>query len=260
MDLYHEVTGDGPWVVLVHAGICDSGMWDPQWRSLSRAHRLLRFDMRGYGRSPMPPEPFSYARDLIGVMDAAGVDEAALVGVSLGGRVALEVALAAPERISALVLVGAGLPDHDWSEAVRAFGAAEDEALERGDLDAAAELNVRFWVDGPRREPAEVDAGVRDRVRRMQRRAFELQLPVWDVADEELLARDAASRLGEVSRPALVLVGEHDQDDMHVIAATLRRGIPGAESATIAAAAHVPSMERPEEFDRLVAGFLSRRL
>jgi pimeloyl-ACP methyl ester carboxylesterase len=256
-DLHFETAGAGDPLVLVHAGICDSGMWDPQWRSLAGSHRLLRHDMRGFGRSPLPPGPYSNARDLLDVMDAAGFGRAAVVGTSLGGRVALEVALAAPDRVSALVLVGPGLPGHEWSQAVREYGAAEDAAIGRGDLDAAAELNVRFWVDGPLRDDKQVDASVRDHVRAMQRRALELQVPVWEEADEELLVPDLGERLGEIRPPALVLVGEVDQPDIHTIAARLVQGLPHAAFATIPAAAHLPSLERPEPFDRIVTGFLS---
>jgi 3-oxoadipate enol-lactonase len=255
-ELHCETAGAGPAVALVHAGICDSGMWDPQWRSLAGSHRLLRHDMRGFGRSPLPPQPYSNARDLLDVMDAAGIDRAVLVGASLGGRVALEIALAEPDRVSALVLVGPGLPDHEWSRAVRDYGAAEDAAIERGDLDAAAELNVRFWVDGPRRDPPQVDASMRDRVRAMQRHALELQVPVWEEADEELLAPDLGERLGEIRQPALVLVGEVDQPDIHAIAARLVEHLPNSTLATIPAAAHLPSLERPEPFGRLVTEFL----
>jgi len=255
--LHFETAGAGDPLVLVHAGICDSGMWDPQWRSLAGSHRLLRHDMRGFGRSPLPPGPYSHARDLLDVMDAAGFGRAAIAGTSLGGRVALEVAVAAPDRVSALVLVGSGLTGHEWSQAVRDYGAAEDAAVERGDLDAAAELNVRFWVDGPQRDATQVDAAVRDHVRAMQRRALDLQVPMWEEAGEEPLVPDLGDRLGEVRQPALVLVGEVDQPDIHAIAARLVAGIPAAAFATIPAAAHLPSLERPEPFDRLVTGFLS---
>lgn len=257
--LYHEVTGTGPAVVLVHEGICDSRMWDPQWASLAGRFRLVRYDMRGFGRSPLPPEPYSNARDLLDVMDAVGVERATLIGVSLGGRVALEVALAQPDRVSALVLVAPGLPDHEWSPAFKEFGAAEEAAFEQGDMDAAAEVNVRFWVDGPNRGPDVVDPAIRDLVREMQRRAFELQEPTWEQAPEEPLAPDLGARLGEIRQPALVLVGDQDQPDMLAIAERLGRSLPNAESATIADTAHVPSMERPQEFDRLVTDFLSRQ-
>jgi 3-oxoadipate enol-lactonase len=242
--------------VLVHAGICDSGMWDQQWRSLTGRRRVLRYDMRGYGRSPLPPEPYSNARDLLDVMDAAGIEQAALVAVSMGGRVALEVALAEPARVTGLVAVGSGLPGHDWSAAAREFFEAEDAVIERGDLDAAAELNVRFWVDGPRRSPEQVDASVRDRVHQMQKRAFELQLDTWEQAEELPLAPNLADRLAEIEQPTLVLVGADDQPDIHAIAEQLMRTLPNAGFESIPNAGHVPNMEQPELFDRLVSAFL----
>jgi 3-oxoadipate enol-lactonase len=256
MELYAEVAGAGPDIVLLHEGICDSRMWDTQWETFTRSHRVLRFDFRGYGRSPLEPGTFASARDVIELLERHGFARAALVGVSLGGRVALEIALAAPERVAALVLVGSGLPGHDWSEELKASWDEEESALRTGDLDGAVEVTLRTWVDGPRRTPEDVDADVRARVAEMQRRAFELQLPFEDEAEEELLVEDVGQRLGEIQAPTLVLVGEEDVADIHAIADRLAREIPGARRSTIANTAHVPSMERPEEFDELVLGFL----
>jgi 3-oxoadipate enol-lactonase len=256
MGIYAEVAGEGPAVALIHEGICDSGMWEAQWEAYSRRHRVLRLDLRGFGRSPLEAGTFSNARDVIETLEAQGFSRTALVGVSLGGRVALEVALARPDLVSALVLVAPGFPGHDWSDEVKAGWAEEEAAFEAGDLDTAVEVNLRTWVDGPRRRPEDVDPDVRRRVGEMQRRAFELQLPFEDSAEEELLVPDLADRLGELGMPVLVLVGDEDVQDMHEIAARLAREIPGARSATIAGTAHVPSMERPAEFDELVLGFL----
>jgi len=253
--IHAEVAGEGPEIVLLHEGICDSRMWDPQWEKYTRSHRVLRFDFRGYGRTPLEPGPYASARDVIELLDRHGFGHAALVGVSLGGRVALEVALAAPERVTALALVGSGLPGHDWSEEMRATWEREETALRAGDLDGAVEVSLQTWVDGPRRRPDEVDAEVRERVGEMQRRAFELQLPVEE-DEEELLVEDVAERLGEITAPTLVLTGEEDQPDIQAIADRLAREIPGARRAAIADTAHVPSMERTAEFDRLVLGFL----
>ena len=241
--------------MLLHEGICDSRMWDPQWEKLTRSHRVLRFDFRGYGRSPLEPGSYSGARDAIDLLDRHGFERAAIVGVSLGGRIALEIALAAPERVAALVLVGPGLPGHDWSEEMKATWGEEEAALRAGDVDGAVEVCLRAWVDGPRREPGDVDPEVRARVAEMQRRAFELQLPVEE-DEEELLVEDVAERLAEIRAPTLVLTGEEDQPDIQAIADRLASEIPGARRATIANTAHVPSMERPEEFDELVLGFL----
>jgi len=253
--IYSEVAGEGPEIVLLHEGICDSRMWDPQWEKYTRSRRVLRFDFRGFGRSPVEPGSYAGARDVLELMDRHGFERAALVGVSLGGRVALEVAVAQPERVSALVLVGAGLPGHGWSDEMRATWEEEEAALRAGDLEGAVEVSLRAWVDGPRRRPEDVDPQVRARVAEMQKRAFELQRHVEE-DEEELLVEDLAQRLGEIRVPTLVLTGEEDRPDIEAIADRLAREIPGARRATIANTAHVPSMERPEEFDELVLAFL----
>jgi pimeloyl-ACP methyl ester carboxylesterase len=255
MGLYAEVAGEGPEIVLFHEGICDSRMWDSQWDTYTRSHRVLRFDFRGFGRSPLDPGPFASARDAIELMDRHGFGRAALVGVSLGGRVALEVALAAPERVRALVLVGSGLPGHDWSDEMKASWEQEEAALREGDLDRAVDVVLRTWVAGPGRKLEDVDPDVRARVAEMQRRAFELQASIEE-DDEELLVDDVAQRIGEITAPTLVIVGEADAPDIHAIAQRLAHEIPGARFEEIADTAHVPSMERPEEFDRLVLAFL----
>jgi 3-oxoadipate enol-lactonase len=231
-------------------------MWDPQWETYQPSHRVLRYDLRGFGRSPIEPGQYSNARDLLDLLEQQALERVSLVGVSMGGRVALEVAVARPELVDALVLVGAGFPGHDWSAEMNTADEAEEAALQRGDLDAAVEVSLRTWVDGPRREPEDVDPAVRERVAEMQRRAYELQLPVWETAEEEALVGDLAGRLGEVAAPTLVVVGEEDLPDIHEIADRLVSEIPDARRASIADTAHVPSLERPREFDALVLPFL----
>jgi pimeloyl-ACP methyl ester carboxylesterase len=258
MDLYAEVAGEGSTVVLVHAGICDSRMWDPQWEAFPAAHRTVRYDLRGFGRSPLPPQPFSHGRDLVALLEQLRIERATLVGASLGGRVTLEVAVAQPEVVDALVLADAALPGFAWSDQLKAFWAEEDAALERGDLDAAVEANLRMWVDGPRRPPTMVASAVRERVGQMQHRAFELQLPVWEDAEEALLVPDVTRRLSAVRAPTLVVLGEEDVSDFHQIAAQLSREIPSAQHAVIPDAAHLPSLERPAAFNELVLRFLAR--
>jgi pimeloyl-ACP methyl ester carboxylesterase len=252
--LYAEVAGEGPEVVLVHEGICDSRMWESQWEPWSRSFRLLRADLRGFGRSPLEPGAFAHARDLLAVIEQHGFERFALVGISLGGRVALEIALARPELVRALVLVAPGLPGHAWSDELRRQWAEEEAAFERGDLDAAVEVSLRTWVDGPRRRPEDVDPQVRARVGEMQRRIYELAQGAED--EEELFVEDLVDRLGEIDVPTLLLVGEEDQPDMHAIADRLAGELPNVRRATIAATAHVPSIERPREFDELVLPFL----
>jgi 3-oxoadipate enol-lactonase len=244
-------------VLLIHAGICDSRMWDAQWESFPQRRCTIRADLRGYGRTEIPPEVFSNAADVVKLLERLELGPASLVGVSMGGRTALEVAAARPDLVDRLVVSGAPLPGYEWSEQVREFGAAEDEALERGDLDTAVEANLRMWVDGPERSPDDVDPVLRERVGKMQRRAFELQVPVIETADEEALVEDLAGALSEIRAPTLALVGDLAAGDMRDIAALLADRIPGARGEVISGAAHLPSLERPGEFDRLVLGFLS---
>jgi 3-oxoadipate enol-lactonase len=258
MELWHEVAGEGPPVLLIHEGICDSRMWGPQWRTFPRLHRTVRCDLRGFGRTPLPRGNYSHARDVVALLDRLAPGATSLVGVSLGGRVALEVALARPDLVERLVLVGTALPGHAWSETVRRYGEEEDAAVARGDLDAAVEANLRMWVDGPNRRPDDVDATVRRFVGEMQRRALELQVPVLDEAEEELLVPELATRYAEVRVPTLVVVGSEDVSDMHAMADELASGIGSARKVTIARTAHVPSLERPNEFDELVLPFLDQ--
>jgi pimeloyl-ACP methyl ester carboxylesterase len=231
-------------------------MWEPQLRSFPPSHNVLRVDLPGFGRSPLETNPVSYRGAVREALDAAGIDRAALVGVSLGGAASLELALESPDRVSALVLVGSGLDGHDWSEQVRSFGAEEEAALRRGDLDAAIELNLRMWLAGPNRSLDEIPAEVRGQVAEMQRDAFRLQKGHDDLRADRL-DPPASARLGELRVPTLVVTGEEDVDDIHEIADRLVAEIPEATLATIPGAAHLPNLERPDEFDRTVLGFLA---
>jgi pimeloyl-ACP methyl ester carboxylesterase len=234
-------------------------MWEPQLRSFSARHTVLRVDFPGFGRTPIESSPVSFRDAVREALDAARIDRTAIVGVSLGGNTAVELALESPARVSALVLVGAGLPDHLWSEEVKAFFAAEDEALERGDLDAAVEANLRMWLAGPNRSLDTIDPALRDLVAKMQRRAFEVQQE-WSDLRAARLDPPYSERLGDVRVPTLVVTGDEDVPDIHETAKRLAAGIPGAERATIPDAAHLPNLERPEEFDRIVLEFLRAHL
>jgi 3-oxoadipate enol-lactonase len=155
------------------------------------------------------------------------------------------------------VLVAAGLPDHRWSDVVRRYGDEEDAAIARGDLDAAVEANLRMWVDGPDRAPEQVDPEVRRLVGEMQRRAFELQVPMSDDVQDDLLVADVGTRFAEIRVPVLVIVGGEDVSDMHEIADRILSGIPGATKVVLSGTAHVPGLEVPVAFDDLVLPFLA---
>jgi 3-oxoadipate enol-lactonase len=224
-------------IVLVHAGVCDARMWDG-----FDVPGATRHELRGFGNTPLPPAgEFSHADDLA---EALQGEPAALVGASYGGWVCLQVAAARPELVSELVLLGAPLPDHEWSDEVEQFAREEEGLLEQGDLRGAAMLNADFWLEDPE---------ARQRVVEMQERAFELD----GVSEAEGIEPDDVE-LAAITARTLVAVGELDKRDFHAIADRLESGIAGAERATIAGAGHLPSLERPEETARLVRRFLHR--
>jgi pimeloyl-ACP methyl ester carboxylesterase len=232
-------------------------MWEPQWAAYAGRYRVVRFDMRGFGQSPPAVGTFSLAGDLVELLEGLELGPVAIVGVSLGGSVAMETAIARPDLVSRLVLVAPGLRGYEMSDETKAGWAEEEAALERGDVDEAVEVNLRMWVDGPFRSPDEVDPDVRSKVGEMQRRAIEVWQEGGEEGEHRSLAEDWGERLGEITVPTLILVGEVDRPEMLEIAKRLETEIPNARRETIAGTAHVPSMERPDEFDRLVLEFLS---
>jgi pimeloyl-ACP methyl ester carboxylesterase len=257
MTLHHEVRGAGPPVLLLHAGVADLRMWADLAQRLAGAHRVVACDLRGFGGTPLAPGRFSPAADLVALLDELGIERTAVVGASYGAKIALELALSAPDRVSALVLVGAAIGEpFDWSPEVRAFGEAEDAALEAGDVEAAVALNVRTWVQGPHRSPGDVGPGIADLVATMQRDAFHAQLGVDAEAEEP--DPPVAERLPAIAAPALVMVGEHDLADFRRIAERLVAELPGAGPlVTIAGAAHLPALERPDAVAGPVLAFLA---
>lgn len=248
-------------ILLVHAGVCDRRMWQPQWEAFTARWRTIRVDLRGFGESDLrPTEPFAHHTDLAALLDELDAGPAHLVGCSLGAGVVAEVALARPELAASLLLVGpGGALRTEPSEELSRFWREEGEALERGDLDAAVEANLRTWVDGPNRGHAEVDAAVRAAVGVMQRQAFEITAGWDDLDDLELgLQPPATERLEAIDAPTLVLAGDGDLPVVLATARTLTARIPGAELVVWPVVAHLPSLERPAGFERLAAEWFER--
>jgi pimeloyl-ACP methyl ester carboxylesterase len=229
-------------------------MWDFEIASFAPRFRTIRMDLRGFGRSPHTPGRFAYHDDVAEILRAAEVSRAALVGCSFGAAVAVDTALAHPDLVGRLALVSPAIAEGP-SEEMDRFNEEEEALLEKGDLDGATELNLRTWVDGPHRTPDQIAPGVRELVRVMQRDAFAMDLP--EGVGRVRLDPPAEQRLSEIRVPTLVVTGALDLP--HILAASehLTRGIPGARREVIEGAAHLPSLERPEEFRRILEGFLN---
>jgi pimeloyl-ACP methyl ester carboxylesterase len=217
---------------------------------------VLRYDLRGYGDSTLPPGSFSQSGDLLALLDHLGIARAALVGVSYGGRVALDTAFVAPDRVTALVLAAPALRDHRWSKAVSDFGDEEERLLDSGDVAGATQLNVRLWVDGPNRGPDPQRESVRERVAMMQQRAFEIQVPAYESEPSPGPEDPVNVRLDEIAAPTLVLAGDADAPDFLEIADRLERELPNARKVVLEDTAHTIPLERPDEFRDLTLEFL----
>lgn len=252
--LAYDEVGAGPPLLLLHAGIADRRMWEDVAPIFAERFRTIACDFRGFGETPLPDGPFVYAADVAGLMAALDVERAHLVGVSLGGHVALDLAIARPELVDRLVLVGAGVDGWEHDRILTAAWAEEEAAFERGDLDEVAWLNVRTWLDGPTRGEDSMPQALRRRVFEMQRLALDHENPE---AEGGWLTASRRERLGDVAAPTLVLVGALDQRDFRRIAATLADEIPGAAFEELPGVAHLPPLERPAAFARSVMAFLA---
>jgi 3-oxoadipate enol-lactonase len=227
-------------------------LWDRQVERFAARHRVVRYDARGFGRSDEPHGEFAFHDDLRVVLDANGIERAALVGVSLGGRVLLDFALAFPERVTRLVPVNPGLSGYEFTGLAQYLGPAR-AARARGDLDAFVEVQLRMWFDGLR-DPSAVDAGTREEVRRI---LVAQTVRSWSRADAPRLRElNAISRLADIRAPTLIVESALDRPDIHAICSLLEAGIPGARRIVIAGAAHLVNVERPDAFADAVLPFL----
>jgi pimeloyl-ACP methyl ester carboxylesterase len=236
-------------VVLIHAGIADRHMWDPQWEALTALRSAVRLDLGGFGESTRKPAgPLDHVADVIGTLDHLGVDRCHLVGASFGAGVATEVALTRPGLARSLLLCPpGGSLLATLTPALRSFFEAENEALARADIDAAVEANVTTWVTGPGRTESDVDPAVLAAVRRMQANVFRIAAS-WGEVDTVELEPPALDRLSDLDPAVLVLVGGHDLDTTQDAAARICAGAPRARRVDWDGVAHLPSMERPRAF------------
>ncbi|MBI4416463.1 MAG: alpha/beta fold hydrolase [Euryarchaeota archaeon] len=253
--VFYEVAGEGRPLVFVHAGIVDRRMWDSQMRDFAKRYRVVRYDVRGYGKTAITPEPFAPHEDLRAVLEHLGIPRAAVVGASMGGKIALDFALAHPDRVDALVLVASALGGYEYTDA---GSAALEEQMDRliraNDFDKVVEFELQLWVAGRRRRLSDLNRELVARVREMLRPTYPGSLMTRFIP----LDPPAIARLEEIQVPTLVVIGTLDLPDVQRIADILAARIPRAWKVAIEGTAHLPNMERPDEFNTVVLGFLER--
>jgi pimeloyl-ACP methyl ester carboxylesterase len=249
--LHLESKGSGPAVLFIHAGVADSRMWDAQFRDLE-GRRLIRFDMRGYGRSDLGSEEYTNRDDALSVLDQLEIDDVVLVGCSIGANTALQVCQTAPDRIRGLVLVGADAPGFDpgvdyqspeWPQVVEAFKA--------GDLERVARLEGEIWLAGIDRSLSDLDPSLGELFMDMDLIALENE------ERREDLEKGTLETLPEVAAPVLAMVGKRDLPQLRAAAGHLAAVLADGEPIEIEDSAHLPSMDQPARFNQHLDSFLS---
>ena len=253
-EIYWELAGEGePTIILIHGGLLDCHMWDGQFELLAKTHRVLRYDADAHGQSVLPPDVYWDHISLRELMDTHGIERAVLVGLSLGGRIAIDLALEDPDRVEAIVAVSSGLSGYRFeSEFFLEQRDAMIYAWKAGEFDAVVEHFQRSWTDGPHRSPEEVNAEVRENVRAMARNGLEHAM------EGRLIDPPAIDRLDELQLPMLLVVGELDMPGIHEIANQVVEANPNAELITIPDVAHMLNMEAPDQFNKVLLEYLSR--
>ena len=248
----YEREGEGLPVIFLHAGIADSRMWTPQMRAFAKHFDCVAPDLRGFGKSELPPGHWLPIADLLALIDHLELKPAHLVGCSIGGGIAIDFALEHAERISKLVLVGPGVGGRNFASKYPELVAEMEEAEKSGDHRAIVEADARFWLDGPRR-PA---GYVKDPIRKL---FFEMDSNFdsdFESAPIDRIEPPAADRLHEISAPTLVVIGDEDMPPVFDAVELLMEKVPHARKAVIHDAAHLPNLEHPDEFNRIVLEFL----
>jgi 3-oxoadipate enol-lactonase len=237
--------GDGPPLVLLHPGVGDSRIWDLVLPALTAKYRVIRYDARGFGQSPAPAVKFSLLRDLVAVLDHYGVQRAAFVGCSQGGASALGLVLDQPERVSALALLCPGIPGFPFPEEDEddELGAEYERAHAAGDVDALASVMQQVWAA----------AGATPAVTEQLRSAARAALSAGDLELEDPPVYD---RLGEISVPAALMVGDVDYPPLVESNRQAAARIPGCEFLLVPGMDHLPPLREPG----LVLDLISRTL
>ncbi len=251
---YFEMTGDGRPLVLVHAGIADSRMWDDQFHAFAQHYKVLRYDRRGFGRTRMVVGNYSHDHDLYALLTSLKIDAAYFIGCSQGAKTIVDFTLEYPEMTKGLVLVAPALGGFIFSGAPPKQTQQIELADGAGDFAVVNELELQIWVDGPHRAPAQVDARVRLRVQEMNALAL---LTPSGLGTETALEPTAANRLDEIKTPTLIVSGALDTPKPLAAADYLLKRVANARRVVMSNCAHFPNMESVADFNREVLAFLA---
>jgi len=248
--LYYEVQGNGDPLVFIHGGILASSEWDAQFKTFTEHYRVIRYDVRGCGKSETRRLPYSNSEDLYQLLRVLNVTKASIVGGSIGGGISVDFALEHPDMVEALVLVGAVVSGWQYSPALT----QRSMSIALSTVDEGPEKGADLWLADPHLIPAPDNPTVRQRFRQLFIENYHGFLaPLY-------LARTpkppALQRLSQLQAQTLILLGQLDVPEVFAVADVLTTKVSNVKKIIIPNVGHLPQMEKPEEFNRLVLGFL----
>lgn len=253
--VYYEVTGVGPPLVFVHSGGFDRRLWDEQFVTFADRYTVIRYDVRGHGESPPPTKPYSDAEDLYSLLQWLHVEKAHLVGLSLGGSIIIDFALAYPQMIDTLILVAPDVNGYAFSAEFTYGFIKIVTSIEQDDGAPAGDLWLQSSILAPAMENPTVAHKLRPIAQENAR--FWLINPLF--RRDAFASPPATQRLAELHTPALLIVGDRHIPDVLNEAQLLESGVMGIKKVVIPGAGHLVSAEKPEEFNRAMRDFLSVR-
>jgi 3-oxoadipate enol-lactonase len=243
--IYYEVVGSGEPIVFVHGFTLDHTMWQPQVDFFSKSHQVIAYDARGFGKSSLPERPYDHAADLHALLGRLCIEQVHIAGLSMGGRIAINFALAYPDAVQSLTLMDSALEGYknevDWNVH------AKEEGLEKAKENW---LNHDLFTSAQKRP--EVAGALRSMVERYSGWH-------WLHHDPHSPAiTQAHDHLHEITKPTLIVVGEGDITYYHKIANVLATGIHGARQMIVPGAGHMVNMEAPDAINKLLAKFIAK--
>ncbi|MEV6807442.1 alpha/beta fold hydrolase [Streptomyces sp. NPDC051132] len=254
--LAYREAGSGTPLVLLHGGFVDHRMWQEQIRAFAPSHRVIAWDTRGHGASDNATGPFRQVDDLAALLRGLDAAPAVLVGLSMGGGIAVDCALEYPGLVRAVVVSGSGTSEaafaHPW---VLEILAAQNGCLAAGDLEGWADA-FALWAVGPYREPADTDPELLRRIRRMGLDTLGKHTP--GEPDHRVPVTRTWERVPDIKVPLIAINGALESPDHQALAARLTDLVPGGRTVTVPGAAHYPNMENPAGFNAELAAFLER--
>ena len=244
--------------MLIHAGFLDSRMWDDQFQLFAKSARVIRYDVRGFGRSSKPSAEYSDAEDLFALLKHLNIESTSILGISNGGRIALDFVSVHPSMVNRLILVSPGIrgykssgpeEDREWKELDKKMD-LQDLAISENRIDDAVNIDLKVWASAQ-------GTPSKNRILKIATTNSHIHKNPPNKLQKSP-EPPAFTKLDQIRIPTILIVGDQDVKGMQTMTKRLHELIPGSELRVIRGADHIANMSRPEEFNAIVSSFLEQ--